>query len=603
MKFTAMFESIKELFSLLTPAQRKRFYLLQLLVILMAVFEIIGVASMAPFMALIGDMSLVKGDGLLANAYMTSGLQSPESFVFGLGVIVLVFLSLSTLISMFTIWRLSLFATRAGTEIADRLYQHYMRQDWLFHANGSTSQFTKQIANESQRVTSLILQPLMQMNARIVLALAMSIAVFIYNPQVAVVGLVVFFVAYWGLYRGVRKKLQVNGKVISEMLSERYRLMNEGFGGIKDILILGRDESFIDRFHRSGERLASSAGTNVALSQTPRYFMELVSFGSIIALVLFLFKFYDGDIGSILPVLSVYALAGLKLLPAYQNIYISIAQIKGNLSALESIREDLKSASYYESAPKVRKISDIALRQTLELKDICFTYPSKNTPTLNKLSLKIKVNSVVGVVGASGSGKSTAIDVLLGLIKPNSGQLLIDGEEVVGAKVHAWQSLIGFVPQAIYLSEGSIAENVAFGLSKARVENEKVRQAIKMAHLNEFVETLPKGIETAVGERGVQLSGGQRQRIGIARALYHNPSVLVFDEATSALDGITEKIIMDTIHDFYGTKTIIMIAHRLKTVKSCDEIFLIEDGQVVERGGYEKLYLHNPIFRKMADHS
>ncbi len=600
-----MFKLVKELFSLLTTKQRKQFYALQILVVLMAFAEIVGVASIAPFMALVGDMSLLQGDNLLADVYLASGFASPQAFAFWLGVSVLVLLTLSAAISMFTVWRLSLFASRTGTEIADRLFQHYMQQNWLFHASSSSAELTKKIANETQRVTMTVLLPLMQMNARLVLAVAMSAAIFAYNPQVAIVGLLLFVIAYLFLYKVVRKRLQKNGCLISEVLSTRYQLMNEGFGGIKDTLLLGRDKDFIDRFQETGKGFAYAQGTNAALSQAPRYFMELIAFGSIIALVLYLFKFYEGDLGTILPVLSVYALAGFKLLPAFQQIYTSVAQIKGNLSAFESIREDLQHSQEVqeETSKQSRESNCLALKKGIELSHINFKYPGKEYYALQEFNMTIAANSVIGIVGSSGSGKSTAIDILLGLITPENGTLLVDGEPITQKNSRAWQNNIGFVPQAIFLSEGTIAENVAFGISKELIDPQKVLNALKMAHLLEMVKALPQSVDTKVGERGVQLSGGQRQRIGIARALYNNANVLVFDEATSALDGITEKMIMDAIHDFHGSKTIIMIAHRLKTVEKCDQIFFLDQGRVVDSGTYSELLEKNASFKKMAQHA
>jgi len=599
-----MFKSAKELFFLLNIQQKRRFVRLQFLVLLMAVFEIFGVTSIAPFMAVVADASLLESGGFIALLYNFTGLSTPKEFTFWLGVGVLIALSVSAMISMVTIWRLSLFATETGTEIADNLYGYYMRENWLFHAAESSAQLTKQIANEAQRTTSLILLPLMQMNARLVSAVGMSAAIFIYDPVVAMIGLGLFTVAYLVLFKVVRKKLQQNGSKISKSLGFRYRLMNEGFGGIKDILILGRDQDYIKRFNRSGEVYAYAQGVNTALSHVPRYFIELIAFGSIIALVLYLFKFHEGDIGSVVPVLSVYALAGFKLLPAFQQIYASATQVKGNLSAFDSIKEDLAQAINQEKALlKTNNQGELDFKNAITLKNINFKYPSKSQSALTNLNLHIKANSVIGLVGPSGSGKSTAIDLLLGLIDADSGQLLVDETKIDATNKRAWQDKIGFVSQSIFLSEGSIAENIAFGLPKKEIDYQSVMRTIELAHLTELVDTLENGIETLVGERGVQLSGGQRQRIGIARALYHNPSVLVFDEATSALDGITERIIMDAINDFQGSKTIVMIAHRLKTVQECDQILFLENGKITDQGTFTELLEKNTGFKKMAQHA
>lgn len=504
---------------------------------------------------------------------------------------------------MFTLWRLFMFANRTGIEIANRLYNHYLNQNWLFHANGSSAQLTKKISTETSRVTSLVLVPLLQMNAKIVLAILLSVSISIYDPQVAITGLSAFAVGYFIIFRSVRARLTKNGKAISQVDEQRFRLMNEGFGGIKDVLLFGRNNDFINRFSKAGETFAHSQGTNQSLAQVPRYMVELVAFGFMIALVLYLIATHKGNLGLVLPVLTVYTLAGFRLLPAFQQIFACIANIKGNISAFESIQQDLKDS--LQTVEKLKKSSTgyMNLKKEISLENITFTYPRKSEATLKQLNMLIPVNKVVGVVGSSGSGKSTLIDILLGLLEPHHGELRIDGTIINSQNRRLWQNTIGFVAQSIFLSEGSIAENVAFGIPKDKIDLDKVQQALELAHLSEFIQGLEKGLHTKVGERGVQLSGGQRQRIGIARALYNKAEVLIFDEATSSLDGLTEKMVMEAIHNFSGKKTIIMIAHRIKTVEKCDQIFFIDKGKVVDQGTFQELIKTNKQFKKIAGHA
>ncbi|ERP97592.1 hypothetical protein Q666_04370 [Marinobacter sp. ES-1] len=600
-----MFTQLKELYSLLTNEQRKKLRRLQFLVVLMAFAELGSVLSIGPFMALVGDMSQLQGDGIVGDIYRMSGLEDPRTFLFWTGIGVLVALTIAALISMFTIWRLSMYGARVGAELSSRLYSHYMHQPWLFHASGSSSQLTNQIAQECGRITNGIINPLMQMNARIVMAALMAVAIFIFNPAVAITGLVIFAVAYMAMYRIVRQRLIRNGGTITSAQRMRFKLMGEGFGGIKDALLLGRQQVFTDRFDQASIRFADAQGKNQVMSQVPRFVMELVAFGSVIFLILYLLAAHDGNLGTILPLLSVYALAGFKLLPAFQLIYSSISGIRGNLTAFEGLRDDLRASATatLQLAPSENSGEHLAPRKTIELKNVQFTYPGKAEPALRDLTINIGVNQVIGLVGASGSGKSTAIDILLGLIQPENGELLIDGKPITKQQLRAWQNSLGFVPQSIFLADSSIRENIAFGLPPELVDEEKVQRAATMAHLDELLAELPEGLNTRVGERGVQLSGGQRQRIGIARALYHDADVLILDEATSALDGITEKLIMDAIHDFSGKKTIIMIAHRLATVKKCDSIYLLANGQVTDQGTYAELCQRNDVFKRMADHA
>lgn len=599
-----MLKIIKQLFSLLSPQQVRQFYILQVLIVVMALTELLGIASIAPFMALVGDISMLEKNNFLAELYQMSGLTDPMDFVFYTGLMVLVALTVSTLVSMFTIWKSSLYGARIGIEIADRLYAYYMREDWQFHASGSSAQLTKQVSTEAMRITSGIIQPLMQMNAKVVLAVLISVSILIYNPLIAIVGLVIFALAYFLLYKLVRKKLVSNGRAISQVSTDRFRLMNEGFGGIKDVLLLDRSQDFVERFEESGTVYARAIGLNAGISQVPRYFMELIAFGTMIGLVLLLIKLHEGNLGVVLPVLAVYALAAFKLLPALQQIYSSVAQIKGSLAAFEAVKEDLeRSVNSQKHITNETLPIRTELKGKITLSDIKFNYPGKSRPAVDGVNMTIPVNSVVGLVGSSGSGKSTLIDLLLGLLTPQSGNLYIDDTCITPENKRAWQNTLGFVPQSIFLSEGTIAENIAFGVPVAAIDLKQVNKALKLASLTDLVAQLPNGVNTKVGERGVQLSGGQRQRIGIARALYHEADILVFDEATSALDGITEKVIMDAIHDFSGQKTIIMIAHRLKTVQKCDIIYLMDQGKIIDQGTYQELVGTNSQFKEMADHA
>ncbi|WP_201603446.1 ABC transporter ATP-binding protein [Psychrobacter submarinus] len=599
-----MLTIIKQLFALLTDEQLKHFYVLQVLVVVMAFTELLGIASIAPFMALVGDMSILESNGVFAQLYQLSGLNDPMDFLFYTGVFVLVMLAFSTLVSMFTIWKLSIFGARIGTELADRLYTYYMQQSWQFHASGSSAQLTKQVSTEAARISNGIIQPLVRMNAKLVLALFISVGIVIYEPLIAILGLSIFSLAYFLLYRLVRKKLVSNGQKLSNVSTQRFRLMNEGFGGIKDVLLLNRSHDFIERFHDSGKVFARAQGTNIAISQVPRYFVELIAFGAMISLVLVLIKLHSGNLGEVLPILAVYALAAFKLLPALQQIYASVSTIKGNVAAFEAVKKDLER-SFDKQKPLNENPSpiSISLHKSIVLQQIEFSYPGKEIAAVDGVSMSIPANSVIGLVGSSGSGKSTLIDLLLGLLIPQHGSLYVDDIRITANNKRAWQNLLGFVPQSIFLSEGTIAENIAFGVPAKDISLEQVNKALTLANLSELVNQLPEGINTKVGERGVKLSGGQRQRIGIARALYHEAQVLVFDEATSALDGITEKIVMDAIHEFSGKKTIIMIAHRLKTVEKCDLIYFMEHGKIVDCGTYQDLVVRNSKFKEMAKHA
>lgn len=594
---------LKELFALLDASQRRRFYVLQLLVILMAFAEIVGISSIIPFMALVGDISRLNDGSLYQYVYDLSGVRDPYYFVTLLGVLVLFALALSSIISIFTIWRLALFGSRIGYEISGRLYENYMRKDWMFHANHSSAQLVNKISVESQRVTGQIIQPLMQMNARLVVSLFLVTGIFVYSPYAALTASIIFVSAYIFVFKFVRGRLQKNGSTISSLNAVRFRLMSEGFGGIKEIILHSRQLDYTRHFYRAGSEVADAQGSNQALAQSPRYLMEFLAFGVIIATILFLLDQKQGDLAEILPILSVFALAGFKLLPSMQQIYSSLALIKGAMPAFESIRHDLVPKNEFDDPFCGDENDEDVTDKYIAFRGVGFSYPGSSREALSGVNIDIRPKTIIGLVGSSGAGKSTLIDLMLGLIYPGKGEILIDGDRFSSLNIKGWQDHVGFVPQSIFLSEGTIAENVAFGMPADEIDFSRVFRALDLSHLGEMVRELPEGINTRVGERGVKLSGGQRQRIGIARALYHDPSVLVFDEATSALDGISEKAIMDAINDFSGEKTIIIVAHRLNTVRNCDVIYFMRDGSVSDVGTFNELLEKNQEFRRMADHA
>jgi len=596
-----MFIKLIKLFYLMNPEQRRKFAFLQILVIVMAIFELIGIASIGPFMVLVSDFSVLEGDNFIARIYSVSGLTNHYDFTFLIGILVLLLLLIGSFISMYTTWVLSIFGQEVGVKIGDRLFEFYLNKPWLYHTSVSSSTLTKQISVEANRITTGVITPLMQLNSKIITAIFISIALLFYNPLITISALIIFTLSYYIIYRIVRYRLSINGDMVSQSSKERFKLMAEGFGGVRDILLSRCQNNYVNIFVRSGDKYSHHHGETIALAHVPRYIMEFVVFGSLIIFLLYLLNKYNGEFGMILPVLSIYTLASFKIIPALQQIYASIVLIRGNISSFDSIKQDLEESFDMANNSISKNNKSLLIRDSIELNGIQFTYPGKNIPAIEGLNIKIPVNKIIGISGSSGSGKSTIIDILIGLIQPDKGEILIDGTPLLSENIGNWQDKIGFVAQSIFLSDASIMENIAFGLSKNDIDISKVHRAIELSHLSKVIAELPKGVETMVGERGVQLSGGQRQRIGIARALYHDPEILIFDEATSALDGTTEKTIMDAIHDFSGLKTIIMIAHRLTTLKKCDLIYFIDQGRVVDSGNFENLINNNSEFKKMAN--
>lgn len=590
----------KEILDAMSPKQRKKFLRLQSIVILMAIFEIFGIASIGPFMALVGNINLAESNKLIHQIYIVSGAASANEFLYISGLFFLVVLALSALISITAIWLLSIFAAETGAEMADSLFDYYLKKEYIEHTKISSTYLIKQIATEVNRVTDNILQPFVQINARVVVSVFISLAIVFYEPIISLAGIAIFISAYLAMYFLVKRRLYNNGSIISKVSQQRFKLLKEGFGAIKIVKITDSLNFFIEKFNESGRIFAKAYGSSNGLYNMPRYVMELLIYSGMVGLILILLRFNNGSLSEVLPAISIFGIAAFKLLPSFQQIYSGMAQIKSNWAALEFIKKDLISSYNLKMADEECHEIDIVQNSCIELKDIFYKYPDKIENVLNGLSLSIPMNSNIGFVGESGSGKTTIIDILLGILKPDAGEVSIFGNVLYSKNLKSWQKLIGYVPQNLFLIDGTIKENIAFGLKDHEISISQIYKSIKSAHLDAWVGGLPKGIDTTIGEGGIELSGGQRQRLGIARAMYGNPMVLIFDEATSALDGITEQNVMSAIDELAGKRTIILIAHRLNTLKSCDTIFMIDKGKLSAQGSFDKLISENEKFRQYA---
>ena len=377
----------------------------------------------------------------------------------------------------------------------------------------------------------------------------------------------------------------------------RFESLTEAFGAAKEVKVGGLEKVYIKRFSNPSEIFAYNTSTAQIISQLPRYALEIVAFGGILLVILY-FMSKNNNLGTALPMISLYAFAGYRLMPALQKIYISLTQIRFVGPALDNLYKDLKNLKPFNS----NQVEDIiTFNNMISLKGISFHYPDVSRIALKNIQINIPVGSAVGFVGVTGSGKTTMVDIILGLLEAQQGTLEVDGKVITENNVRAWQRCIGYVPQHIFLADDTVAANIAFGIETKDINQKDVERAAKLANLHEFViEELSNKYQTVVGERGIRLSGGQRQRIGIARALYLKPQLLIFDEATSALDSQTEMTVMKSLKDLRKNITTILIAHRLSTVKDCDNIFVLEKGKLISEGKYNNLIEKSPVFRKLA---
>jgi len=596
-----MIRSASKVFALFSEKERRQTYWLFAGIMIMGLMQIAGIASITPFMAVVSSPEVIHTNKYLHQIYNTLSFSNENQFLFFLGMVVLSVLAIGNAFSAFVTWLLLRFTFMQGHSISKRLLGKYLSQPYIFFLNRNSAELNKNLFLEVNRVVGGVLIPGMQILTKAVVALSILGLLLVVDPFLAMTVALVLGGAYIIIFRLVRKKLVKIGKEATESGKERFKIASEALGGVKDLKLMSREAVFLKRYSDQSYLFASYEATNGIISQLPRYALETIAFGGILLMVLYLIGVKQSA-EQALPLVSMYAFAAYRLMPSLQQIFGGMTRVRYNLAALDVLHSDLvQNETSSNQLLNGKTITPLSFKDKMQLCNIVFCYPNASTPAIDNLNLEIKPNTTIGFVGTTGSGKTTTVDIILGLLSPDSGKILIDGVEITQDNVRNWQKNLGYVPQSIYLTDDSITSNIAFGISDDKVDHDAVRQAAQIARLHDFItDDLPNGYETIVGERGVRLSGGQRQRIGIARALYHNPNVLIFDEATSALDGITENAIMDAIHHLSHKKTIIMIAHRLTTVKECDAIYMLEKGKVVASGTYAQLIKSSVNFRKMA---
>jgi ABC-type multidrug transport system fused ATPase/permease subunit len=590
---------IRKLLDLLTPAERRRALLVLFSSLVMALLETAGVASIMPFLAVLGNPVLIQENMVLSALYEGFGFATEESFLLALGAgafFLVVMGAAARIVARYAIIR---FTEMRRHTIGARLLETYLRQPYAYFLNRHTSDLAKSILSEVDQVIENGFSAAFMIAAYALVVVTIIALLVIVDPLVAAVVGPAVIVIYASLLFAVAKSAGRGGQERAAANQERFTAAAEALGGIKDIKLLGREAAYLSRFRQPSALHARRRTTNFVLSELPRHVIEAAAFGGILALALFLLATREG-LGEVLPLLGIYAFAGYKLLPAAQSIYGGLIRLRFGMAAITSLQADLEQG---QCLAEIRRApaEPMPVRQSIALRDVSFTYPKANRPALMGINIEIAVGTTVGIVGGTGAGKTTAVDLLLGLLEPSKGHLEVDGAVITHESLRQWQAALGYVPQSIFLADTSVTENIALGILPQRIDHEAVRRAARQAQLHEFITTeMPEGYATAVGERGVRLSGGQRQRIGIARALYHDPAVLVFDEATSALDNATEAAVLEAVQALHGHKTIIMIAHRLSTVASCDCIYVLKQGRLDASGEYRKLMQVNQELQRIS---
>ena len=592
---------LEKLNTLFDQKEKLQFVGVMAVAIAAALLQALGIISVLPFLQLVMEPEMVRENKWLNLLFVSLGFKSVFSFTIFVGFAMLGILLVGNAISAFFAWLKVRFVWQKNHDISSALLRKYLSLPYVYFLSKHSADLGKNILSEVEQMTGHLLLPLMRILTSGIVVFIILTLLFFVNPAVAAITVLLFGSLYVAIFVFLRRRLRVKGEKRVQENTGRFTVATEALAGIKDIKILGREGYFLERFSNHSAKFSKLQAWVAVIGQLPQYFMETVAFGGVIALILVLLSL--GQEGSkIIPLVSFFVFAGYRLMPAFQEIFYGVSSVQFNRASLDKISRDMSEETTAPPVFQKRELpTPLVLRERIALENMSFCYPHSRQIALSHVSLEIPKSSFVGLVGPTGGGKTTLGDVLIGLLSPSEGRMTVDGVEIRGNNVWNWQRNIGYVPQQVFLYDDTVTRNVVFGLPDERIDRTRVEEVCRIANLHDFIEQeLPNGYDTPIGERGIRLSGGQKQRIGIARALYHDPEVLVLDEATSSLDGITERAVLQAIENVAKKKTVIAIAHRLTTVKNCDTIYLIDKGAIVTQGTYEELMERDEQFRAMA---
>ena len=566
-------QTFKKLLFFLTPHERKNAGFLLIMILIMALLDTIGVASILPLIAVLSNPNIIETNIILNKMFQISvafGVENNKQFLFVLGLLVFVILITSLAFKAFTTYLQVRFIEMRQYTVAKNLIEKYLHQPYSWFLNRNSADLGKTILSEVNQVIAGGLGPFLELIARGTIVLLLTTLLMIIDPKLALIVGISLSIAYWLIFYFTRGYLNRVGGERLKNNKLRFMSISEAFGAAKEVKVSGLEQVYIKRFSDPAQSFATINSSVSIISSLPRYFLEAIAFGGILIIILYLMA-QTGNFNNVLPIISLYVFAGYRLMPALQQVYASFTQLAFIGPSIDRLYDDVKNLEpLYSNEDK----TILSLKKTITLNNVFYNYPNASRTTLKNINLKIFAKTTIGLVGATGSGKTTTVDIILGLLQAQKGTLEVDGQVITRQNSRAWQRCVGYVPQHIFLSDDTVAANIAFGVDPKNIDQIAVEKASKIANLHEFViDELSQQYQTIIGERGIRLSGGQRQRIGIARALYHNPQVLILDEATSSLDNETEKAVMDAVNNLNKDITVILIAHRLNTVKNCDIIF------------------------------
>lgn len=586
---------LKQLLYIFSTREKLEIVLLFIAAIIGSLMECLGVGIFMPFVNVLMDTDSIQQTWYLRYFYEVFHFASTENFLVALTFCIIAIFVIKNLYLIAEKYAIYFFSFNMQRNISTRLLHAYMNEPYTFHLNKNISVLQRSMQEDAGLFSNAVIH-FMELFIEITTCIALGISLFCISPSMTlvIVGLLVLCMSLF-LYLA-RRFATGFGKECQTYKAMLYQWMNQALGGIKEIKVLGREQYFIESYDDYYKLYAKGQRISRLLGAIPKYVVEMVSISGMLIAIILKMKYGQTDIVTFIPQLSAFAIAAFRLMPAVGRINEHNTSIMYAAPSIELVYHDLldvdrsNNEDYQEHAPNIIHsetghadlANDWSLRNQLRVNGIYYRYPGTEEDVINNAEFCIPRGQTIALIGESGSGKTTMADIILGLLTPQHGEILVDDKNIY-SNMNAWHKTIGYIPQTIYLSDDTIRNNVAFGIHEKDIDDDAIMRAIEKAQLYDFIESLPNGLETVVGDRGVRLSGGQRQRIGIARALYHNPEILVLDEATSALDNETETAVMDAIDGLRGEKTMIIIAHRLTTIRNADQIYEVKDGKVIPR--------------------
>lgn len=575
--------ALKKINYIFNRKQKLQLAILFVLVLVGSFCELLGVTMILPFIDAILQQEAVLEKWYMRWLYDTLGLTSVNALLI---ILAIVFIGIYVVKNIYMVWMKRIqfrFVTNNLQRLSRRMLECYLKQPYLFHLSHNSSDLMRNINSDTSMFFGTV-QSFLTLSTDVTVCLLVFIVLMKEDAAMTIAVTLVLITYIVLFFLLLRRRIESYGQQTRRLTSQNNKWLRQTFGGVKESIILERRDFFIRRFDQTNEGLMKNKRDYQTVSLLPKAILEVLCIGGIMLIVAV--KLATGtDIVEFIPTLSLFAVAAFRLLPSFNKIVAELSSLQYNKAGVDAIYEDLHQIdrlSAMEEEEKEDEVSDFSFRKEIKLEDITFHYPGIESNVLEHVNMTIFKNSSVAFVGPSGAGKTTLADIILGVLDPQQGKVSVDGIDIQKA-MRSWHRKIGYIPQFIYLMDDTIRNNIAFGLRPNVIKEDQVWRSLEEAQLKEFVESLPEGLDTRIGERGVRLSGGQRQRIGIARALYHNPEFLVLDEATSALDNETEKAVMDAVNFLAGSKTLLIIAHRLTTIEKCDIIYEIKDKQVVKK--------------------